>query len=181
MIAMVIETHAGRRLIGRAQGHQQLELQKLLDLTRRDEARGTAEERIARRGDAMRQAEPVGDVVGALEPAGAKIDDFSGRTHAHIFAHPEGLQPVDLKACLAAKTIGLDVEFEAAGWYRSARGGMGIKRIAGGRREHEVARTQCVRPILAGLASPDRRMNLRLLAVKAAYAAEEMREAHEIA
>ena len=49
MVAMIVEAHAGGRLLGRMQRHQQLELQRLLDLADRHHLAGAAEEGIARR------------------------------------------------------------------------------------------------------------------------------------
>ena len=49
MVLMVVEAHAGGRLLRRAHRDQQLELERLLDLVDRHQLAGAAEERIARR------------------------------------------------------------------------------------------------------------------------------------
>ena len=59
MVLVVVEAHAGGRLLGRAHRHQQLELQRLLDLAHRHHLAAAAEERIAGHVDAV-AAGPAG-------------------------------------------------------------------------------------------------------------------------
>src|SRR5207302_1441324 len=61
VVLVIVEAHAGGRLLRRADRDQQLELEGLLDLVDRHQLAGAAEERIARRLGLVRQAEQVGD------------------------------------------------------------------------------------------------------------------------
>ena len=76
----------------------------------------------------------------------------------------------------AAEAIGCDVEFERASRHRSARGSERIERIAGRRREHEIGGAQRVGPILSGIEPSDCGVDLRLVALQAADAAQQVRE-----
>ena len=99
-----------------------------------------------------------------------------GRADEHVFAHAERLEAVDVARRLAAETIAGDVEDQAVGRDRPARGGHRIDRIAGGRRKDEVAGRQRVGPVLAGDEAIDRRADFALAAAERADAAEQMRE-----
>ena len=56
MVAVIVEAHAGGRLLGGAHRNEQLELQRLLDLAHRHQLAAAAEERITR--GSMRQGRP---------------------------------------------------------------------------------------------------------------------------
>ena len=133
----------------RADRHDQFELQFLLHLRLADQHAAASEERIARRLDAIAEAERIGDAHGARHPALAKRLHLLWGADEHIFAHAERLEPVDVARRLAAETIAGDVEHQAVGGDRPGGGGQRIERIAGGRRKHEVAGRQRVGPILA--------------------------------
>src|SRR5262249_19041405 len=76
MIAVIVEAHAGRRLLFRTQRHQQLELQRLLLLAHRFHLADTPEERIAGMIDPESQAEVARNRLRALHPALAKVCDI---------------------------------------------------------------------------------------------------------
>src|SRR3981081_3556981 len=73
MVAMMVEAHASRWLLFRAQRDQKLELERLLHLADRLHLTNAAEERIARIIDLEGQAEIARDGLSAHHPALAKI------------------------------------------------------------------------------------------------------------
>ena len=80
-----------------------------------DDLAAAAEEGIAGEVDAVAEAEQVGDAVGALDPRLAERLDLRRRADAHVLAHAERLEAVDVGRRLAAEAVGGDVEDEAGG------------------------------------------------------------------
>jgi primosomal protein N'' len=69
-----------------------------------------AEERIAGVFDAPGQAQLTGQSLRLCHPAPAEIVDLLRRADAHIFAHAERLQPVEVLRRLAPEAVAGDVE-----------------------------------------------------------------------
>ena len=181
MVAVIVEAHAGGRLLFRAQRDQQLEFQRLLLLADRLHLADAAEERIAGIIDLEGQAEIARDGLGAHHPALAEIGHVVRAADADIFAHPERLQPVEMAGRLAAETVGRDVKAQAAWRQRAAGRGNRIDRIAGRRREHEIGRRERRGPVAAGIEAADRGVDFAFGAMQAADAAEQVGKALEIA
>jgi hypothetical protein len=78
VVAVVVEAHAGGRFLGGMERHQELELQRLLELAHRHDLAGAAEERIARRLDRAGKAKLVGERAGAAHPAVAEFGHLLG-------------------------------------------------------------------------------------------------------
>ncbi len=164
-----------------AQRHQQLELQRLLLLAHRLHPSDPAEERIAGVVDPEGQPEIAGDLLRKRHPALPERRDVVGAADADVFAHPEGLQPVEMARGLATEAIGGNVEEPAARRHRTTARRDRIDGIAGGRRQHEVGRRQRRGPVSPGIEAADRYVDLAFRAVQAADAAEQVREALQIA
>ncbi|MGY3428212.1 hypothetical protein ACVWZW_008716 [Bradyrhizobium sp. F1.13.4] len=96
MLAVIIEAHAGGRLLFRAQRDQQFELELLLLLAHGLHLTDAAEERIAGIVDAEAETEIGRNRLRAHHPALAEISDVIGAADADIFPHPERLQPVEM-------------------------------------------------------------------------------------
>ena len=181
MVAMIIEAHAGRRLLLGAQRDQQFEFQRLLHLADRLHLADAAKERIAGIIDLEGQAEIAGDGLGAHHPALAEIGYVVRAADADIFAHPERLQPVEMAGRFAAEAVGRDVEAQAARRQRAAARGNRIDRIAGRGRQHEIGGRQRRGPVAAGIEAADGGMDFAFGAMQAADAAEQIGEALQIA
>ena len=181
MVAMVIETHAGGRLLDRANGSQQFELQFLVDLLLAHQHAAASEEWITRSLDAIAQAQRIRDGRRLAYPALAKRLHAGGRSDEHIFAHAERLQPIDVARGFAAKAIAGDIELQAAGGKRTSRGGERVDRIAGRRRQNQIARRQSIGPFAARLEALERRADGALVPANPRHAAQEMRKALQIA
>src|ERR1700688_1577816 len=110
MVAVIIEAHAGGRLLFRAQRDQKLEFQRLLLLAHRLHLADPAEERIAGIIDLEGQAEVARNSLRAHHPALAEIGYIVRAADADIFAHPERLQPVEMARRFAAEAIACAVE-----------------------------------------------------------------------
>src|ERR1700727_2541396 len=101
----------------------------------------------------------------------AEIPDVFGRPDRDEFAHPEGLQPIDLARRLATETIAGNVEDQPFRRGRAPGGGNGIDGITGRRRQHEFARIDAVGPGPASLETVDRSLDPRFVAAERADAA----------
>ena len=100
-----------------------------------------------------------------------------GRADADVFAHAEGLQPVDIARRFAAETIASDIEQKPFRRNFAAARHDRIDRITGGRRQHEIGGAESVGPVLAGFEALDSASDVGFAAAKAADADEKMREA----
>jgi len=69
--------------------------------------------------------------------------------HADIFAHAEELLAGRVLRGLMAEAVGLQIEEAALGRQVAALGDRRIKRIAGGRRQHDVGRLLVLGPVFA--------------------------------
>ena len=76
--------------------HQQLELQRLQALADRYDLAGAAEEGVVGHLYPVGQAQPVGQAPGAHDPILAEGGDLLRAAHAHVLAHAERLQPVQV-------------------------------------------------------------------------------------
>ncbi len=181
MVTVVVEAHAGGRLLRGAHRDQQLELQRLLDLGVRHDLAAAAEERVARLLDAIGQAEAIRDLRRPRHPALTEVADLRRRADADIFPHAEALQSVEILRGLVAEAIARHVEQQAACRHVPAARRQRIDRIASGRAQHQIGWLQRRGPVLAGLELRDHGANVALAAMQAAHTAEEMRKALEIA
>ncbi len=162
-------------------GNQQLELERLLQLAEGHDLAEASEERIARGLDRVGQAEFVGHGGGGLDPTLAEGDDLLRRADADVFAHPEGLQPVEMARGLAAEAVAGDVEAVAALRHRPARGGDRVDGIAGGRRQHEIGGLETFGPVATREMTVGIAADLGFRAFQAGDAAQEIRKALEVA
>ena len=181
MVAVIVEAHTGRRLRFRAQRHQKLEFQRLLELAHRLHLTDAAEERIAGIVDPEAEAKIVGDSLRTHHPAFAEIGHVLGAAYADIFAHSERLQPVEMPRGFAAEAVCRDVEAQPARRQRSPRRRDRIDRIAGRGRQHEIGRRQRGGPVAAGVEAADRGVDLAFGAVQAADTAEQVGKTLQIA
>ena len=92
---------------------------------------------IARIIDFVRQAEHIRDAPGALHPIAAELDNLLSRADAHIFAHSERLESIEIARRLVTKTIRRDIEQIAACRHGAASG---CKRIKQGNTRPDLAR-----------------------------------------
>src|SRR5580704_3463407 len=181
MILMIVEAHAGGRALGGAQGDEELEFQRILQLADRHHLADAAEEGIARLIDLAGELELFGEREPAFHPALAKCRNLVPRADADIFAHAEGLQAIDGARGLMAEAVAGDVEIETARGNRAALRGDGIDRIASGGRQDEIGRCQRCGPVAAGIETLHGRTDIGVRPVQRADAAEEIGEALEIA
>ena len=136
MVLMVIEAHAGGRLLGRMHGDQQLEFQRLLELADRHYLAGAAEERVVCGSDPVRQPQLVRQALGLPGPTLPETGHLPGRTDIDVFAHAERLQAIEMPGRLAPEAIAGYIEPQPAARDRAAARRQRIHRIAGGRGEH---------------------------------------------
>src|SRR5579872_258049 len=177
MVAVVVETHAGGRLVFRAQRNQQFEFEGLLHLADGLHLADAAEERVAGIVDAESEPEITRDRLRPHHPALAEIRHVVRTADADIFPHPEGLQTVQMPRRFAAEAVGGDVETKPAWGQLSPRGCDRVERIAGRRRQHEVGGRQRGGPVAAGIEAADGGIDLALAAMQAADAAEQVGKA----
>ena len=180
MVAVIVEAHAGCRLLFGAQRDQQLEFQGLLLLADGLHLTDAAEERIAGIIDLEGQAEIARNRLGTHHPAFTEIRYVIGISDADVFAHPERLQPVEMAGRFAAEAIGRDVKAQAALRQRASACRNRIDRIASRRREHEIGRRERRGPVAAGIEAADRGVDFTLGPVQAANATKQVREALQI-
>src|SRR6201987_3572538 len=140
MVAMIVEAHAGGRLLFPAPRHKELEFQRLLFLAHCLHLADAAEEGIARLVDLEGKAKVARDALRAHHPALAERGNVIRAADADIFAHPKRLQPVEMPRRLAAEAIGSDVEAQSAEGQLPAACGNRIDWIEGGRGGHEGGR-----------------------------------------
>ncbi len=182
MVAVVVEAHAGgRRSQPSAPGPSARTSAPARPGSgrpsrRRGRRTGRSPDRCVRRGRARRRNRRRAPSM----CRGSRVDRL-GRADEDEFAHAERLQAVDVARRLAAEAVGGDVEDQPVARDGAASRGQRIDRIAGRRREHEVARLEAVGPGAARLEALDRRADRRVAAAERADAAEQMRKALQIA
>src|SRR5450755_1644167 len=103
VLAVVIETHAGRWARLGMIGNQHLKFKRLLALTDRHDLANPAKKRVISDLDREGQAQVIGDDRGAGDPGLAELEYCLRRADAHEFAHSERLQPVKIQRWLMAE------------------------------------------------------------------------------
>src|SRR5881394_5108 len=174
VILVIVEAHARRRLLVGVHRDQQLELQRVLDLGHGHHPAEATEERVAGSIDPVGQPEPLRKALGARDPILTEALRVVRRAHVHVLAHPERLHAPRLVRGFAAKTIRHDIEYEPLRRNAAAGRDERVKRIARGRREHEIGRAERLDPAL--VRRLEQRADLGLAAVHAANAAEQVRK-----
>src|SRR5215471_4763273 len=181
MPLVIVEAHARGRIFRRADRDQQLEFQLLLDLTNRHHLAGSPEEGVAGGRCVMGQRQQVRKLYGPRFPTFAEINDLTRRSHAHIFAHPEGLKPPQFMGTLVPEAVAGHVKSQSTCRYRAATRDHRINRIAGRWCEDQVGCPECADPLFAGAGSFDHCAYLGFRTMKAIHATEEMRKALKVA
>ena len=121
MVAVIVEAHAGGRLLGRAHRDRAARTSATArsgsspSACRRGRRTGRWPDRRGRAGRAA-SAMPLR----ARHPALAEIGDLLRRADADIFAHAERLQPVEIARRLAAEAVAGDIEHKPVGRHRAA-------------------------------------------------------------
>src|SRR5690242_3357066 len=149
VILMIVEAHARRRRFLRVHWNEELELERLLDLTDGHQLAPAPEEGVAGGEQIERKAELITQLFGLRLPALAEGERRFRRAYADVLAHAERLHPAELRRGLSAEAIGFDVDDDAGDGHVTARSNNRIDLVACGRREYEIRRRQSVDPLLS--------------------------------
>ena len=181
MVLMVIEAHAGGRLLGRTHGDQQLQFQRLLELADRHHLASAAEERVACGSDPVGQPQFVRQALGLPGPSLPETGHLLGRADIDIFAHAERLQAIEMPGRLPPEAVAGHVEAQPAARDRAAARRQRIHGVAGGRGENQIGRGERGRPIAARLMAVGGSADFCFGSVQRADAAEQVGKALQIA